>query len=414
MDANTFFSALSVIIALTAALIATIPAVMNYMGWISIGKQKEEYQRAFDHTVEQLSSDKITAQLSAAVLLRRFYKVKFNIHRFIKKSKIEERDSYFLRNEAINVLASMLRTLPTGVYQKTLADGLSSCQDLSHADLQSVNLQNAYIGNDSYRINMSGVDFFCANLSKALVKKVDAVGCYFRDSILCDARFKDCNLSNSSFQGSDLTHTYFQNVILYGANFKNADNIPKEISEHIEDGICVCRDAITTSDLQPKHKIFFSMSGSLSHEDSHLTKVYEEYLNAKGYLVEKYSRDNYPQFGQLTAVKARIEKCDGMIVFGSNQILIKNGIFRPNLSDEKVWENEWLSTSWNEIEVGMGVMLGLPILLVQKKELRNGIFDSCLNEILIDRTLDRTDYNNLRDLNKNESFMNWLSKLPQS
>lgn len=337
--------------------------------------------------------------------------MKFNYHLLIWKKKVC--DKYFLRKETINVIASILRTLPTGVYQKTLADGLASCQDLSHADLQSANLQNAFLGNDSYRINMSEADLFCANLSKALVKNIDAIGCHFRDSILCDTRFKECNLTKSNFQGSDLSRVYFEKVNLYEANFKNAINIPKEISDKLENGICFSKEKITTSERQPKHRIFFSMSGCMSHEEAYLTTVYENYLRERGYNVQRYSRDNYPQFGQLTAVKAKIEKCDGMIVFGSNQILIKSGVFRPNLSDEKIWENEWLSTSWNEIEVGMGVMFGIPILLVHTEELKTGIFDPCLSEILIDKTLDRSINEDLRDLNKNESFISWLSKLPK-
>lgn len=36
--------------------------------------------------------------------------------------------------------------VPTGVFQKTLADGLAYGHDLSKADLQKTNLQDAYIG----------------------------------------------------------------------------------------------------------------------------------------------------------------------------------------------------------------------------------------------------------------------------
>ncbi len=205
-----FFALISVIAIIVGGLIVAIPSIMNYKGWISVSKQQEQYQQSFDKTIEQLSSDKYTAQLSAAVLLRRFFKVKLNYHFLINKKNINENDAFFLRAETINVIASLLRTLPTGVYQKTLADGLSSCNDLSCADLQNANLQNAFLSSDSYRINMSKTDLFCANLTKALVTKIDGQGCYFRNSILCNTRFKDCNFSNASFQGADLTNAYFR------------------------------------------------------------------------------------------------------------------------------------------------------------------------------------------------------------
>lgn len=409
---NTFLTLLSLLAVFIGGLIVAIPAIMNYKGWISISKQQEEFQQSFDNVVEKLSSDKMTAQLSAAVLLRRFFKVKFNYHFLIRKRNINENDSYFLKKDTLDVIASLLKTLPTGVYQKTLADGLSSCQDLSHADLQYANLQNVYLGNDSYIINMSKADLFCANLSKALIKNINASGCYFRDTILCDTRFKHCDLSNTNFQGADLTHVYFQNVTLDGAIFNNALNIPKEIVENINNntGIYKGKEPVTTSERQSTYHIFFSMSGSLSYEDKHLIKMYEEHLKKRGYEVESYSRDHYPQFGQLTSVKAKIEKCVGMIVFGSKQILIQNGIFRPNLSEQTIWKDKWLSTSWNEIEVGMGIVLGIPILLVKTDELKTGIFDPCLNEILLDKALARTDH---EDPEKDENFINWLSKLPQ-
>jgi len=405
----TIFSFIAVVV---GGLIVAVPSIMNYKGWLSISKQQSQYQQLFDSIIEQLSSDKITAQLSAAVLLRRFFKVEFNYHLFNKKSKSNESDVYFLRTETINVISSLLKTLPTSVYQKTLADGLASCENLSGADLQNANLQNAYIGNKAYRINLSQADFYCANLTKALITDVDGVECYFRDSILCGTRFKNCNLSGASFQGADLTNIYFKDVVLTNANFNKAYNIPEIISTHLENGTYIGTESITTPEITISHKIFFSMSGSLNNEEAHLTKAYKEYLEKRGYVVESYERDHYPRFGQLTAVKAKIEKCIGMVVFGSKQIFIKEGIFRPNLSEETIWENEWLSTSWNEIEVGMGVMLGIPILLVSTQELKTGIFDNCISEILLDKIYSKPDYNDLRKFEIDESFISWLSKLP--
>lgn len=406
---DLFFALISVIAIIVGGLIVAIPSIMNYKGWISISKQQEQYQQSFDKTIEQLSSDKYTAQLSAAVLLRRFFKVKLNYHFLINKKNINENDAFFLRTETINVISSLLRTLPTGVYQKSLADGLSSCNDLSCADLQNANLQNAFLSSDSYRINMSKTDLFCANLTKALVTKIDGQGCYFRNSILCNTRFKDCDFSNASFQGADLTNAYFKNVSLSGAIFKDAVNIPKEISGHLVNGTFIGDQLITTQEVQSTRKIFFSMSGKLCNEEARMIDAYEKFLDERGFSAECYSRDHYPRFGQLTAVKSKIEQCVGMIVFGSRQILVKEGIFRPNLSEETRWENEWLSTSWNEIEVGMGIMLGLPVLLVKAPDLKTGIFDSCLSEILIDRTSSAAD---LREISTDENLLNWLSKLP--
>lgn len=409
---ETIIAIFSFVAVVVGGLIVAVPTIMNYKGWLSISKQQSQYQQSFDKIIDQLSSDKITAQLSAAVLLRRFFKVEFNYHIFNKNSKSKETDPYFLRKETINVISSLLKTLPTSVYQKTLADGLASCENLTEADLQNANLQNAYIGSKSYRINLAHSDFYCANLSKALITRIDGQECYFKDSILCGTRFKDCNFTKASFQGADLTNVYFKDVTLLDADFSDAYNIPQIIAANLENGIYKGTDKVTTLEVIAPNRIFFSMSGSLSNEEAHITKVYKEYLEKRGYQVESYERDHYPHFGQLTAVKAKIEKCTGMVVFGSKQILIKEGVFRPNLSEETIWQNEWLSTSWNEIEVGMGVMLGIPILLVSNDELKTGIFDNCISEILLDKTSLKPDYKDLRNFEIDESFISWLSKLP--
>ena len=42
----------------------------------------------------------------------------------------------FLFQESANVISSMLKVLPTGIFQKAMADGLAYAVDLSNMDLQ--------------------------------------------------------------------------------------------------------------------------------------------------------------------------------------------------------------------------------------------------------------------------------------
>ena len=67
-----------------------------------------------------------------------------------------------------------MRTVPIGIYQKTLADGLAFAGDLTNADLQRTNLQNARIENKTEKVILDKADLFMSNLSYALIKNVKA------------------------------------------------------------------------------------------------------------------------------------------------------------------------------------------------------------------------------------------------
>lgn len=54
-----------------------------------------------------------------------------------------------------------------------------------------------------------------------------------------------------------------------------------------------------------------------------------------------------------------------MVAFGFKQISIKEATFRPNTKDEQIWQNKWMSTPWNDIEVGMALMEGMPVLIIK-------------------------------------------------
>ena len=113
-------------------------------------------------------------------------------------------------------------------------------------------------------------------------------------------------------------------------------------------------------------------------------------------------------FGQLNKVREKIMISAGMVVFGFKQTQIHQATYRPNTSDEKEWNEKWLSTPWNEIEVGMGLMKGLPILLVKDPSIDMGVFDNNLNECFIaklDTTIDS------RHLAQNPEMINWQSKV---
>lgn len=218
--------------------------VFEYLNIKSDNVRREENKKAFDNVVSQLSSSNPSAQLSAAILLRRFFDAKR-----LKKSPE-------LATETINVISALLRTIPTGVYQKTLADGLAYARDLSFADLQRTNLQDAYLGIKDGRISMKSSDMFLSDLSYALLENIDGHRVIFYRSILFCTQIKNCDFTEASFYGADLTGVTFKNVILKNADFTNAENVPQAIQEKLVNGKFV-EDGLFSASQESKNKTIF-------------------------------------------------------------------------------------------------------------------------------------------------------------
>lgn len=359
-------------------------------------RQHEEYQKSFDTLVAQLTSDNKTAQLSAAILLRRYFKD-------TKKKRHVD-----LKIETVNVISSLLKTLPASVFQKTLADGLAYAVDLSKCDLQKTNLQDVLLDNKYQQVVMNEADLFLADLSYANLEGITAHGIIFYRAILFCTRIKNCDFTNANFRGADLTGVSFKNCILKGADFTDALNVPPAISDALANGIFQTEGYISAKHESQNKSIFFSMPGIMSKEDELMTKDFKRLLEEKGYDVIYYKSDEYPRFGQFNKVRQDIMRSTGMIAFGLKQLNIHNASYRPGTESEEEWKEKWLSTPWNEIEVGMGLMKGMPILLVTDPAIKNGVFDNGLSECFVANISTTED---CRKLEQNKDFENWFSKI---
>ena len=361
-------------------------------------RKRENYYKSFDTIVAQLSSDVKTSQLSAAILLRRYFGDTWNN----KKAD--------LHLEAVNVISSLLKVLPSGVLQKTLGDGLAYAEVLDKVDLQGTNLQNLYLGRkDNVRISMEETDMFMSDISYATLNKIDGHGAIFLNAILYHTQIKDCDFTNAYFKGADLSNAYFDKVQLYGANFSKVTNLPVEFEGKLSsDGIFISKEEFTTpSTKQEKKVVFFSMPGCMSKEDEILTKDYKKFLEDEmNYEVIYYQKDEYPEFGQFNKIRHSIMNSSAMIAFGFKQMSIKNGVGHPNTIMEKKISDVDLPTPWNELEVGMGLMNHLPILLVKSEGISSGIFDSKLSECFV-ATI--TAYSDSRELMYNLEMKQWLA-----
>lgn len=395
MESSDFYAFLAII----GGISAIIYGILKFIRDIRKEKaqERESYQKSFDNLVSQLTSQNVDVQLSAAILLRRYF-------RDIKKDKGKS-----LHKETIGVISSILRILPSGVFQKTLGDSLAFATDLSMSDLQKTNLQDVLLDNKNQEIQMNKADLFMSDLSFANLKGIKGHGIILYDAILSYARIRNCDFANANFRRADLTGVMFKDCILKGADFTDAINIPSFIKNNLDrDNKFKLNGKISAKHETKEKTIFFSMPGVLIKEDEIITKNYKEFLERSGYQVIYYQCNDYPHFGQLTKVKEAIYHSRGMIAFGFKQIYISEGKYRPSTTEESLWKDKWLSTPWNEIEVGMGLAIGMPILLVHDPIISDGVFDSGLSECFVSRISSTEDS---RRLEYNKSFQNWFSKL---
>lgn len=371
--------------------------IYDYLGIKSKRVKVAEAKDSFDKIVGNLSSADNTTKLAAAIMLRRFL------------DRQNKRKRTFLFQESVNVISSMLKVLPTGIFQKTLADGLAHAGNLARVDLQKTNLQDVYLGRkDETVITVTDTDFYLADLSYALLEHVSGKAIFYRAILFC-TQIKNSDLTGSSFREADLTRVNFKNVILKDADFTDALNVPLRIKEKLKEGKYQDDAPVTAGhDLGLGKDIFFSMPSVMEKSEELLTKDFKQFLERQGYNVLYYIKDDYPSFGQLNKVRDKLMNSVGMVAFGFKQIDIKQAVFRPNTKDEQAWNNRWMSTPWSDIEVGMALMKGMPILLVKNPDVNLGVFDEKLSECFV-ASVSTTDDN--RTLFLNKEIMGWLSKL---
>ena len=150
------------------------------------------------------------------------------------------------------------------------------------------------------------------------------------------------------------------------------------------------------------------MPGIMTKKEEMITKSYKDLLEKLGFEVFYYGKDDYPQYGQLNSVRKRILSSCGIIAFGFKQISIIKGLYHSGTDSEEVIENLALSTPWSEIEVGMALMKGLPILLVHDKDVTSGVFDHMLSEYFIGSIPSDFD---IRKIETNKEFESWIKKI---
>jgi hypothetical protein len=396
--------------ALTAlsGVIAGIIGVFKYFQYKTRRDKIAAVGEAFNSVVHALASDIEVERLAGGIRLRRF---------FDPESEVGIVSAPYA-SEAINVIAAVLRTQKSGTFQKLLADGLAYAPSLSRADLQRTNLQNAYLGfrktggeGEGLEIDLSYADFYRADLSGASLKRATAKGAVFYQARLHNTILSGADLRDANFFEADLTGARFDGAMLACANFKEARNVPPDLARKLD------TNGVYPNETKPFEpalgrrevsllRVFLSKPGFLVNQQRQFVVSVRGFLQEQGMVCEELERIEYPKFGAIAEVRRRMSGCAGVVILGLRQLKVLDGVWRSDTAEETKVRDMELSTPWSQIEAGMAIMRGLPLLLLHQPGVVGGIFDSDANERLVYQLEVGEDWSSfsLRD-----SFATWCA-----
>lgn len=110
------------------------------------------------------------------------------------------------------------------------------------------------------------------------------------------------------------------------------------------------------------------LSGSQERESQRWTGAIE----AAGLRVARIQRTGYEP-DPWTQLRSKLEQVDGAIILGFRQLSV-NGLWRADTPEEVAEVATWTSP-WLQIEAGMALMQGLPVLVVPERNVSEGVFE---------------------------------------
>jgi hypothetical protein len=241
------------------------------------------------------------------------------------------------------------------------------------------------------KINLTGADFFQANLSGASLKGADLSKAKFREATLNRTVFKGANLQEANFSMATLQSVNFSGADLTGATFDGATLREVDFTDaKLDDAVFTntagygnigASSAIANATQAAKHKrIFISRPGQLDSRQKMFVDSTKAILEYKGFEFVELERDGYDAADVLSNLHRKISECSAMIAFGFQAIHIKEGVFRLSTDDSRTLSDVQLSTPWNHVEIAMAVGSQIPVLALTDDAIEDGVFGNNIND----------------------------------
>lgn len=371
-----------------------IPAIAA--GVVFFYQKINHNQNNFIRLTSDLHSENKINQITSAILLRTF----------LSKSRY--------RKETLNVIVALLRVLPNGNLQKTLADCLTYVPEAKGQDFQNVNLHYGLIKPQSYidfelnknpellndRISFVGTDFYESYITSASIHSVDFTNATMSGVLLCGTTFRNCIFKGVMFKNADMNGCKFIDCVLDKTDFSGARRVSTitlkncradgktidsanlkddALVEFLVDNGLMKKKPATTGE-RVKYKIFFSRLGKMDARQQYLFDSIKYHLktNYPGLEVVTIERSSYREAGQLTMIKDNMDICCGAVIFAFSYMRVQDGVIHEFVSgeDKKSAKNCAFPSPWIQIETAFASAKSLPCLIVTEAGLKcDGIFD---------------------------------------
>ena len=354
-------AAIGSVVSIAAAVIGALVAILGALGYQNRRARMSSIRTVFSEVVTSLASNETRQQLAAAVLLRRF----FDSTSELGVRDLRGRTRLPYAEEALSVMAAVLRGLPAGDLQKLLADGLAYAPTLEGADLQRTNLQGAYLSGRWSDGTLERADFYRADLSGGSLKGARARNAVFYQARARGTVFRDADLRGANFFEADLTGATFRDALLGGASFASARGVPPEL-EPCLDPTRRYTSAAPAPGPPPKvarpMAVFISLPSSRRPAQSAAYARLEALLRHEGLAIERLPPIDYPPSDALSEIYRRISGCAGAVVFGMCLDPAAADAASPGV------------TPWSHVEAGIAYGCNVPLLIVREPGVNAGVF----------------------------------------
>lgn len=388
-------------------------------GIVFIYQHRKQDADMFSDCSKSLHSDNEVSRITSAILLRSYLKKK----RF--------------RKSAVNVYVALLRVLPNGNVQKTLADGIGYLLKARGQDFQKINMHDVLIKPQSYidyeitenekykrsRIMMKRADFYRSKITECSIHSVDFDKAIFFETRFYKTAFRNCCFGKADFRSSDMNGVKFVDCDLEGADFKDAKRLDtawvsgshqvlrsyitdeqgneKVVDDKNLDPAVTYKKKLFTESYRKPLLDFLDESGCFTYKEKKgsykipeaSNKVFVSRLGLMNpgqqikydrllqYLSDTYQlefvsldRKEYMNHGQLNTIKDQMELCAGAVVFAFSYLNVEDSVAKKNCG--VAVKSKSFTSPWIQIEAAFASSLKLPTLIVMGDGVEcDGIFD---------------------------------------
>jgi hypothetical protein len=119
--------------------------------------------------------------------------------------------------------------------------------------------------------------------------------------------------------------------------------------------------------------VFLSLPSVLSSEQGVYLDEWSSWLAAQSVAVRRLPRSDYSEAPWIAVCRA-ISQASGVLILGFEQLDARGSVWRPETSEEMTVESAWTSP-WLQLEAGIAIALGIPVLAACERTVGEGVFD---------------------------------------